>query len=374
MVIAFFLDCFTPTKNGVVTVALDLKRTLERKGHRVVIVATTTGPTREDEDHLLFHTITMEKKSKQDFGLALVQLARTKRFLLKNKVEVIHTHTEFAVGMAGMWLSNKLGIPRVATVHTLWDMYRNYSFLFQDSPLWRGYTKVYMSGVKQICAPSGKIAEYNRRVVPSVAIEVIQNGVDVKIPQDRKEVRVKYAIKENDICAVFTGRLGPEKRVLELLTSLVPLLKAEPTFKLILVGDGSERDKLAQIAAENSVSDSVILTGFVTRDEALSLCAAADLFCTASLSEVHSISALEALNCGLPCVVRQDSSFDGVVENHVNGYQAKTDTELADLVRSLVKHADLRYALGLASKGRAAEYTADKQAELLLGVYKSTLT
>ena len=381
MNIALFLDCYTPMKNGVITSALQLKEGLEKKGHHVVLVAVKTkGYVNDDPNVLLFPKLSFDFTSKQGFGLGLVNFMKLIKFLKKHKIKLIHTHTEFGLGLAGKYAAKKLKIPRIATSHTMWEEYGNYSSLLKSKTISRNFLKFYYKGVSAIVAPSIKSKNYNDRVVPDITKEIIPNGIDfekiknlkvnIKQIEDLKEAN---GIEKEDKILLFVGRLGAEKRVEELLKSLIPLLKRDKSIKMFFVGDGPESEKLWKIVKENSLRNQVILTGFVNWEKLPKFYFMADIFLTASLSEVHPMTLIEASMYGLPIIGRKDESFIGLVEENKNGHLIESDKEFEKTIEKLLSNENKLKRFGKHSLTIGEKFSLDKHIDNMESLYKESI-
>jgi len=381
MNIALFLDCYTPMKNGVITSALQLKEGLEKKGHHVVLVAVKTkGYVNNDPNVLLFPKLSFDFTSKQGFGLGLVNFMKLIKFLKKHKIKLIHTHTEFGLGLAGKYAAKKLKIPRIATSHTMWEEYGNYSSLLKSKTLSRNFLKFYYKGVSAIVTPSIKSKNFNDKVVPEITKEIIPNGIDFEKIKNLKvnikqidELKKTNEIDKNDKILLFVGRLGAEKRVVELLNSIVPLLKKDKSIKMFFVGDGPESEKLWSIAKENHLRKQIIFTGFVNWEKLPKFYFMADIFLTASLSEVHPMTVIEANMYGLPIIARKDESFSGLVENNENGYLLDSDEKFAQSIEELLSDEKKLKRFGKCSLKIGEKFTLDKHIENIEVLYKDSI-
>ncbi len=344
MNIALFLDCFTPMKNGVITSALQLKEGLEKKGHHVCIVSVLVkGYENKDPDVLLIPQIELDFGSKQGFGAALVNNKKVINFLKEHKVELIHSHTEFMIGLAAKHAAKKLGIPRISTTHTMWEMYSNYSPILGMKSIWRTYFRFYMKGTSVIVAPSIKAKKYDNLVVPQIPVQIVPNGIDMakfkQKPMTKEELhdlRARYHLSPEDKILIFVGRIGPEKRVVELYHAMEPVMKKHKHVKMVFVGDGPAHEELQKRANELGLSEQTVFTGFVDWKEVYRLYSIANLFVTASLSEVHPMTLIEAAICGVPSVARRDDSYLDLIEEGKNGYMADTDEAMTEIVEKLI--------------------------------------
>lgn len=381
MNIALFLDCYKPMKNGVITSTLQLKEGLEKKGHHVVLVAVKSkGYINEDPNVLLFPKLSFEFTSKQGFGLGLVSYNKLIKFLKKHKIKLIHTHTEFGIGLAGKYAAKRLKIPRIATSHTLWEDYGNYSSLLKSKTFSKSFLKFYYKGVSAIVAPSIKAKKYNDGIVPNIMKKIIPNGINFeKIKNLKKNVknieklREANGIKKEDKILLFVGRLSPEKRVVELLNALLPLLKKNKRIKMFFVGDGSDSDNLRKIIKNNNLINQVILTGFIEWEKLPKFYFLANTFVTASLSEIHPMTLIEANMYGLPIVARKDDSLIDLVEDHVNGYLVSEDSQFEKTIENMIFDENLLKEFSKNCINIGAKFSIENHIENMEILYKSSI-
>jgi 1,2-diacylglycerol 3-alpha-glucosyltransferase len=388
MNIALFLDCFTPMKNGVITSALQLKEGLEKKGHHVCIVSVLVkGYNNTDPDVLLIPQIELDFGSKQGFGAALVNHKKVLEFLKAHNVELIHSHTEFPIGLAAKKAAKKLNIPRISTTHTMWEMYHNYSPLLGIKPLWRAYFRYYMKGTSVIVAPSLKAKKYDNLVVPEIPVQIIPNGIDMTkfkqqpmTKEELRELRARYNLTPEDKILIFVGRIGPEKRVAELYNIVSPVMKKHKHVKMLFVGDGPAHESLQKQAIETGLANQTVFTGFVDWKEVYRLYSLSNLFVTASLSEVHPMTLIEAAICGVPSLARRDDSYLDLIEEGKNGYLANSDEEMTELIEKLINddaklHSFSQEALRISQKFSAENHVnrMEKLYQKVLELYPSRL-
>jgi 1,2-diacylglycerol 3-alpha-glucosyltransferase len=122
------------------------------------------------------------------------------------------------------------------------------------------------------------------------------------------------------------GRVVEEKRVEELLDVCMRVIQKNAKIKILFVGAGPAVQALEKKSRD--VSDRIIFTGYVPWIEVHSYYQLGDVFITASLSEMHSMTILEALQSGLPIVARRDTSFSDTIFEGKNGYMADSDEEM----------------------------------------------
>lgn len=156
--------------------------------------------------------------------------------------------------------------------------------------------------------------EAGKFMFPTKPFEVFSNGIEVEKfkynDEFRNEIRNEFNINNNEMVFGHIARLSPEKNHLFLLEVFDEILKREPNSKLILVGEGIERNNIENKAEELGICDNVILTG--ARKDAHKFYSALDAFIMPSVSEGFGISIAEAQANGLFCFGsdRLDKSTD----------------------------------------------------------------
>lgn len=168
-------------------------------------------------------------------------------------------------------------------------------------------------------ANSESVARFYADVgVPRELIAVIPNAVQA--PGDartRDDARAVLGLSSEDRVVGFVGRLAPQKRLKDLLWSFQLLHQIVPQAKLVLIGDGPERDRLAEIAVSFGCRDKIVFAGH--RADAYSLLPALDAFALASEFEGMSNSLMEAMSLGLPCVVSDIPANAELIAHEVTG-------------------------------------------------------
>jgi 1,2-diacylglycerol 3-alpha-glucosyltransferase len=108
------------------------------------------------------------------------------------------------------------------------------------------------------------------------------------------------------------------------------LLKKTPAAKLLIVGDGPERETLAEQACLLGVEGSVIFAGYKPWDEIGLYYRLSDIFMTASTSETQGLTYIEAMASHIPVAVKRDPSFEGLIRHRETGYMFENDEDAAE--------------------------------------------
>ena len=194
----------------------------------------------------------------------------------------------------------------------------------------------------RVVVTSQAVADYlvMRHGVDRGRLRIIPNAIDVdRFAPARPARREKGLI-------VFVGRLAPEKR----LDVLVAAAASVPGARLLLIGDGPERDRLARQAAATGVP--LELAGTVPNTEVAAWLARAEIFALPSAYEGQPKALLEAMACGLPVVGSDVTGIRDIVRHGETGWlvTAGDAGALAVALGTLSDDPALRERLGRAGR------------------------
>ncbi|MFA5318143.1 MAG: glycosyltransferase family 4 protein [Patescibacteria group bacterium] len=158
-------------------------------------------------------------------------------------------------------------------------------------------------------------------------IEVVPNGVN-QIADLRfriSDLRKELSIKEDEKVIVTTSRLVKKNGVEDLIKafSILNIKYSIFNIKLVICGDGEERDKLEKIVKDLKIEDKVEFKGFIKPAELPKYYAIADVFCRPSLTEGLGNSFLEAMAVGLPVIATPVGGIPDFLENGKTGWFCK---------------------------------------------------
>lgn len=388
MNIALFSDSYLPTKSGIVTVVIQLKKILETLGHHVVVVTVSAGnyvnPDPEYETNVLR---VPSIKSPLGDGQFIGRPSKKKiaAFLREHKVQIIHSHTEFSMGQAAVAAGRELNIPVVATTHTMWeDYYRYYlkcSFLIPKSFIRKIVRHVYKD-FSAFINVSQKAHDYFKMpfMLPETHSAIIPNAIDsdkfaarLCSEEERLNLRKSLGIEEDDCVMLYVGRVVEEKRLAELYEIAASVVRQNSRAKAVFIGSGGMEQPLRKKCIRDGLQKSIIFTGFIDWTKLYAYYAMADVFITASLSEMHSMTILEALILGKCVVCRRDTSFSDTVFSGVNGYLADTDVEMHSYLLGLVNNRSQLKKMGEEGSRISRSFTLEKHGRRTLAFYNKIL-
>ena len=187
--------------------------------------------------------------------------------------------------------------------------------------------------------------------VPRDLITVIPNALPTLVPRYSKpQAREILGLKPEHRVIGFVGRLAPQKRLHDVVWAFQLLHQLVQDARLVLIGDGPERDALSELATSFGCRDRIVFAGH--RDDATSLMMAFDAFVLGSEFEGMSNSLMEAMSIGLPCVVSDIAPNRELITDDATGllFSLGKSPELAKLSARVLKDADLAKRLGEAAR------------------------
>lgn len=190
----------------------------------------------------------------------------------------------------------------------------------------------------------------------------------------------KPAQKAGDpINLLFVGRLVPYKCpdvVIESIGKLDPVIQSK--IRLTIVGDGSERSSLENRVQELNLGEIVSFAGWVNQQETRDYYRKADIFCFPSIREFGGAVVIEAMACGLPCIVANNGGIGEYVTEET-GFKIEPNSreyltrELTDKIKILVEDDKLRASMSAKSIERAKEFEWDNKAGKIVEIYEKML-
>jgi glycosyltransferase involved in cell wall biosynthesis len=160
---------------------------------------------------------------------------------------------------------------------------------------------------------------------------------------------------ENKTVILYTGRLVAQKALHLLLEAMQHALNNYQDLHLLIIGHGEEKDALIALTKKLRIQDNVSFVEQV--DDVKPFLNAADIFALPSLAEGISNSLLEAMSCGLACIVTRVGGSPEVLGNGEYGLliNPNNSEELSDAIMRLRKDDEERHRLGIKARDRILE-------------------
>lgn len=339
--IGLFTETYYPEINGVATSVYMLKNELEKLGHNVYVFTTTT-PGAPEVERNVFRVPSLPCILITERRVGVFYQHRLASVIKKLSLDVIHTHTEFSLGIFGRIMAKELKLPIVHTYHTIYEDYTHYITRFRAldnraKAFMRVFSKVCCNTVEEVIVPTEKTKELLRNYHVRQKINVVPTGIDLHKfdpafyrREDTLALRQKYGILESDKVLLYLGRISPEKNIKEILTDMPDYMKKHSEVKFVIVGSGPEKENLESMVKDLHLTGKVIFTGPQPWDNIGSFYQLGDVFVSASNSETQGLTYIEAMAAGLPVVAKEDPCLVDILEIGYNGYTFTNADALAE--------------------------------------------
>ena len=363
-----------PTFGGSGVVATELGKALSKKGYKIHFI-TYSQPTRLDlfNENLFYHEVDI--KSYPLFEHAPYELALASKMVNVVKFEqldLLHVHYAIphasAAYMAKQILKDQgIHIPVVTTLHGT-DI-----TLVGKDPSYEPVVTFSINKSDGVTAVSEDLKKDTLKHFDiKNHIEVIPNFIDLERFKKQKKEHFKQAICPNgEKLLVHTSNFRKVKRVDDVIRVFNEVRKVIPA-KLLLVGDGPERDKMERLCRQLGTCDDVRFLGKLEAvEEVLSV---ADLFLMPSEKESFGLAALEAMACEVPLL---SSNAGGIPELNIDGVTGYV-CEIGDVVTMTARALDILKDANLPTfkkraLERAKEFDISKILYLYEDFYKKTI-
>ena len=384
MRIGIFSETYTPYISGLVTSEVMLKKALEKKGHVVYVVTANLESFHYEYDE-------KEKILKvpgiptgiYDSRLTSIYPIRAINKIKSWNLDVIHSQTEFAIGTFARLFAKQYNIPIVHTYHTMYEDYVHYItkgyFNRSSKKIVKYLTSFYCDKtINELIVPTKKAYDlFKEKYNIQRNIHIIPTGIEVERFYREKvnlkkvtSLKKKYNIKKNDFSLIFVGRIAEEKNVPYLLEVMKEIIKKKSNIKLLIIGDGPDKEKYEKLSSSMKIDSNVIFTGKVSWDDIPAYYNMGDAFISASTTETQGLTIIEAMASSLPALCINDESFSGTVVDDLNGFLFNSKEECEECILKLAGDKKLTEYLSKGARISAEKHSEKYFGEQVLDVYK----
>jgi glycosyltransferase involved in cell wall biosynthesis len=269
--------------------------------------------------------------------------------------DVVHIQSHFFVCRTVAAAARNLGIPVMGTNHFMPENLVHYLH-FPKRPeqwvkdwAWRGFRKVF-DRLDYVTTPTQTAADLLVKTGFDKPVLAISCGIDLERFRPEsilkiEEVRNHYKLQDKPTF-LYVGRLDKEKNVDYVLRAMA-LAKGRADFQYVIVGKGTESDRLKELARQLGLESSVVFTGFVPDSQLPDLYQASDIFAIAGVAELQSIVTMEAMASGLPILAVNAMALPELCHDGQNGYLFEMGNEnaLSEKIVQLSSDSELRGAM-----------------------------
>ncbi len=377
MKIGFFADGYLPQKNGVATSVAEYADALEAQGHEVTIIAPKY-PKYKDKKKNVIRLSSINYKKEIGIRVALYLPEKSFRQLLKLDFDLIHGHGDGPITLLGWTIAKRKNIPFVLSHHTFWNKYTHYlpGGRIISPKIVEKFVRIFTNSCSYIISPSYLAKRELQSYGITKPIKVIHHGLDLSNYKDgdKKFLRKKLKLTQDQKILLFVGRLGKEKSVDLLIQAFALIHRQMPNTHFVLVGDGVQKGYLKQLAADLGIAKNTHFLGEVDYAKIPSIFHSADVFVFASKTETLGKVILEALAAGLPTITLNIPPFKELISQGKDGllvsYNAK---RFADKTIELLQNNDLYTDISKNARIKAQQFSIESTIGEIEKIYAKLL-
>ncbi len=364
-----------PTAGGSGVVATELALSLVDRGHTVHIVANDR-PIRmgEQRDGLKFHEIRIPSYDLfPDASYGMSGACALMDVLEQEDVDLIHAHYAFPHALSAYLALDMMEQPEVPIVTTL---HGSDIYLAEDHPCHFNIVQSSLRRSTRVTAVSSYLKRETHRIFgDDLEIDVISNFVDTdtfqptSFPEERNEI-----CSPDECLLVHVSNYRPIKRSEDMVHFLREMLERGIPAHLLMIGDGPERERVAAMLGEFHMREHV--TWMDPVENVSRWIAVGDALVVTSERESFSMSALEAMACGVPVFNVAEGGVRELVRDGIDGLHVE-DRDFRALARrasEVLDDPDRLESMGSAARQRVIEsYSQQHVVDLYVDLYRDAV-
>ena len=350
--VGLFIDTWYPMVDGVIKVVDNYARRLIQYCDVVVFCPETRGYSKEEDARLPYKVVRCNSLPliHNDYDIPAPALDPVfEAQLIHSGIDLVHIHSPFAVGLAGVLYAKLHKLPVVATLHS------QYKQDFEKPLKFKPALDVAMDSIMRVfnacdeCwAVNAGIKElYQKEYGLTAPCKVKLNATDHRpVPNPDAAARVvneALGIPADATVFLFVGRINFIKNIDFTVRSLaIAKEMGLRNFRMLFVGKGQDEEQLAALVKELGLADEVVMCGLVSSKDMLeNLYSRAKLFLFPSLYDANSLVQIEAACQGTPTVFLEGARTAATVTPGVNGYvSAPGEENYARLILDILSDSE----------------------------------
>lgn len=307
-----------PSLGGSGVVATELGIMMAKKGHELHYISSSV-PFRflDAHENIHFHEVTIDGYAVFKYPPYDIALAnRIAQVIVAEKLDLLHVHyaVPHAVSAA---LAKDMAESDIGVITTLHGT--DVTVLGHDPSL----RNTVCYGLKKstiVTAVSESLKRDTIKLInPTQTIQTIYNFIDEKnyIPTDPGTLKADLGIESDEKVIIHISNFRDVKNIPDIVKSFKKM-KESIKAKLLLVGEGPEKEKIEQLVVQLKLENDVIFTG--KRNDMPKLLAVSDIMFHLSKQEAFGLVILEAQACGVPSVATATGGMPEVIDDGSNGF------------------------------------------------------
>lgn len=309
---------------------LGLVENLDREHFEPVVLSFTDGPMVDRlraqgiETHVLY--------TETPFDVRIWK--KVKNLIAELNIDIVHAHGTRACSNL-WWAARRLHLPTIYTCHA-WSFHLDQHLLLKKMRIWSEDFLTSRMDVNICGCEANK--NTGKRLFRDFDAVVINNSIDSRRfnPYDEyKDIREELGIGKDELVIVSVARFTSQKQPLKLIRAFARLCGQVPNARLLMIGDGEEKEAAIRLIRTLGVGGKVILQPF--RQDIPDVLAGSDIYVLPSLWEAFPIALLEAMSMGKAVIGTNVDGTPEIIRDRENGLLIGIDDLEANLERALVE-------------------------------------
>lgn len=363
-------ESFLPQTNGVTNSVCRVLEHLQQRGHTAAVIAPT-GPALYAGAEV--HRVGgLDLPGYDGFTVGLATRRRLRGLMAQFRPDVVHVASPFVLGYAAVRAANSMQIPVVSIYQTdVVGFARRYRMRATETLIKHRLRRIHVQSDLTLAPSAASIEQLEELGIPR--LRFWPRGIDTErfAPQKRSEslraglLQTSGADVSGAILVGYAGRLAKEKDLHHLRA-----LSGIPGIRLVLVGEGPEREHLEGLLPE------ALFLGELHGEQLAETVASLDVFVHTGAEETFCQAVQEALASGVPAVGPSAGGLRDRIAHGVNGlhYTPANLEELRTAVRWLTDDAALRNKMGAAARQALTSRSWSAVNDLLIEHYRDAVT
>lgn len=347
-------DSFPPLIDGVANAVKNYAENLPTSGFDPVVI-TPAHPDAEDtgRPYPVVRYPSIDLRDKTGYMAGIPFSPELVRQLEGRKISILHSHCPIASTILARELRSVVDAPLILTYHTKFDI--DIAAMIRSHVLQAGSKRALVTNISacdEVWAVSHGAGENLKSLGYQGDYIVMPNGVDLPrervSPEKCQAVSAGYDLPPNVPVFLFVGRIRWYKGLKIILDALAKLQNAGQEFRMVFVGDGSDKSDVEGYAAQLGLSGRCFFTGALSDRETLrAWYCRGDLFLFPSTFDTNGLVVREAAACSLASVLVSGSCAAEGVTHGRNGFLMEENADsLFSLLSGLCTHPEKMRQVG----------------------------
>lgn len=324
MRIGQFCDTFLPVVDGVGRVVYNYADGLGRRGNEVYVVTPLVDfgcRANYPFDILDFTGMSVPGSPQYRQGLPIADMHYLRR-MESVEFDLIHAHSPFMAGQEAARLAKKMNVPLVGTFHSkYYDDFYKATGLHAAAEVGTLAVVEFFRRCDQVWTVSNNSAEVLNDYGYKGKIEIVENGTKIVEPDQTAAEEISATLNLGSApVALYVGQLNWKKNLRTVLEACALLRSRGAEFKLVLAGQGPDREEIQSVAEKLGIADMTVFAGHITDSRLLNgLYLRSALFVFLSLYDTAGLVVREAAVMGTPSLAVRGGAAAETITDGENG-------------------------------------------------------